>query len=141
MDGSNKNQEIFKEIIELVTQADFTEGQMDFFRKNCQVFEDNEENKHEYKELHEEYIVLCETAIDAVIKSKFSEEEIQSFYTDFAENYQNYKGKSDDAFQIMNALIDFQKFKIQMLEYKKGVKDEGVNEQQKLEMADDGLSF
>ena len=98
MDGSNKNQEVFKEIIELVTQADFTEGQMDFFRKNCQVFEDNEENKHEYKELHEEYIVLCETAIDAVIKSKFSEEEIQSFYTDFAENYQNYKGKSDDAF-------------------------------------------
>ena len=80
---------------------------MDFFQKNCQVFSDDDENKHEYKELHEEYIVLCETAIDSVVKAKFSEAEIQAFYVDFAENYASYKGKNDEAFQVMNALIDF----------------------------------
>ena len=71
MESGDKNQQIFKEITELVTEADFTKGQLDFFETNCQAFTDDEENKHEYKELHEEYIVLCETAIDAVIKSKF----------------------------------------------------------------------
>ena len=124
-----------------MTQAEFTEGQVDFFKKNCHAFEETEENKHEYKDLHEEYIVLCETAIDAVIKAKFSEDEIQAFYVDFSENYDNYKGQSDDAFLVMNALIDFQKFKEQMLEYKKGVTDEAAKDQEKLEMADDGLSF
>ena len=41
----------------------------------------------------------------------------------------------------MNALIDFQKFKHQMLEHKKGVTNEAAGEGEKLEMADDGLSF
>jgi hypothetical protein len=76
----------------LITHADFTEGQVQFFSANCEKFADDEENKHEYKEIHEEYIVNLEQAIEAVLKNKFSDDQINGFYEDFAANYGTYKG-------------------------------------------------
>jgi len=76
----------------LITHTDFTEGQVQFFSASCEKFTDDEENKHAYKEIHEEYIVNLEQAIDAVLKNKFSEDQINAFYEDFAANYANYKG-------------------------------------------------
>jgi hypothetical protein len=56
--------------------------------------------------------VLLETAIEAVLKEKFSEDEINAFYLDFKDNFDSYKGRNDEAFAVMNSSIDFSKFKI-----------------------------
>jgi len=59
-----------------------------------------------------------ETAIESVLKDKNSEDEINGFYLHFKDNYESYKGRNDEAFAVMNATIDFSKFKTQMLEFK-----------------------
>lgn len=86
-------------------------------------------------------MVLLETAIESVLKEKNSEEEINSFYLDFKENYDSYKGSNDEAFAVMNASIDFAKFKQQMLDYKRGVSDVDKKDQEKLNTEGDGLEF
>ena len=118
MESTNKNVAIYTTICEIVADPEFNEGQMNFFNKNCSAFSADEENKHEYKEIHEEYIKLLEIAIEVQIKEKFTEEEMEIFYLDFKENFNNYKAINEDAFSIMIASVDFQQFKEQMLKSK-----------------------
>ena len=48
--SSDTNGTIFNQIGELMTDADFTSSNTEFFTKNCMLFDENvEENKHEYK--------------------------------------------------------------------------------------------
>ena len=63
------------------------------------------------------------------LKEVYSEEQINSFYQDFSENFESYKSVNEDAYEIMTASIDFKKFKDQMLKFKSGVKDEDKSEQ------------
>ena len=123
------NQEIFAKICDLVIDPEFNEGQVNFFSKHCSKFTDDEENRHDYKDIHEEYITILEQAIEAVLKQSYTEDQINQFYLYFAENYNEFKGTNDDAFAIMNATIDFQAFKKQMLNYKSGIKDQDKSEQ------------
>lgn len=48
-----------------MVDPEFNESQLNFYTGNCQVFTDDEENKHEYKDIHEQYILLLEQAIEA----------------------------------------------------------------------------
>ena len=84
---------------------------MAFFEKNCSLFSDEDENKHEHKEIHEEYIRLLELAIDVQIKEKYSDSEMEIFYSDFKENFKAYQAINEDAFSIMIASLDFVQFK------------------------------
>ena len=98
---------------------EFSEGQINFFSKHCNTFTDDEENRHEYKEIHEEYITILEVAIEAILTQNFTEDQIKSFYMDFAENFDSYKTLHDDAYTVMCGSIDFKKFKEEMLKFKK----------------------
>ena len=120
--------DIYHKICNIVTDPEFNEGQLNFFTANCVLFTDDEENKHEYKDIHEQYILLLEKAIEVQLKQEYSEDQMNSFYTDFAENFENYKSVNEDAYEIMCASIDFNKFKDQMLKFKVGVKDEEKSE-------------
>ena len=64
---AKRNSEIFGLICNLITAEDFQTGQVNFFEKNCQVFTDDEENKHEYKNIHESYIALIDDILEAAI--------------------------------------------------------------------------
>ena len=68
MESTNKNREIYEKISQLILEEEFHQGQMNFFNKNCHAFSEDEENKHEYKDIHEEYIRLLELAIEVQIK-------------------------------------------------------------------------
>ena len=98
-------------------EPEFNEGQINFFSKHCNTFTNDEENRHEYKEIHEEYITILEVAIEAILKENFTEEQINSFYMDFAENFDSYKTLHDDAYTVMCGSIDFKKFKEEMLKF------------------------
>lgn len=92
------NKDIYQKICEAVVDPDFNEGQMNFFTKNCLKFTDDEENRHEYKEIHEEYISILEQAIEAQLKQTYSEEEINAFYLDFASNFESYRPINENAY-------------------------------------------
>jgi hypothetical protein len=47
------HKDIYLKICDAVVDPDFNEGQMNFFTMNCSIFTNDEENKHEYKDIHE----------------------------------------------------------------------------------------
>ena len=120
MSVSSQNKAIFDKIGELLHTSEFTDAQVQFFEQNCKLFsEDQEENKHEYKTIHEGYIYLVDQAIEAKIQEEFGEEAVNEFYTDFMENYSSYKQIHEETVNILKSAIDFEKFKAHMYEVKK----------------------
>ena len=56
---------------------------IDFYEKNCQDFENEEENKHEHGKIFTEYTAFADTTIESGLKSKFSDQEVEDFYVTF----------------------------------------------------------
>ena len=98
---------------------------MDFHVKKCQVFDADDENKHEHMEIFEEYVKLVDNAIDQDLYKKYNKEDVDDFYKTFKDNYSHYKEINYDAVDILKNAIDFESFKQTMLRFKKGV----INEQ------------
>lgn len=73
--------------------------------------------------MHEEYIQVNDLAIESHLKQAFSAGDIEQFYKDFQADFQAYKDKNPDAYDILNSQIDFNKFKEQMIKFKKGALD------------------
>ena len=63
---------------------------IDFFEKNCNDFENEEENKHEHQKIFNEYSAFADSTIENGLKSKFSDKEVEEFYLSFEENYKEY---------------------------------------------------
>ena len=120
---SDKNK-IFNQVCEIITSEEFSDGQMDFHVKNCQIFSEEEENKHSYMDVFEAYVKLVDTAIDANLKQLYKEAEIDEFYSTFKARYAEYKEINYDAVEILKNAIDFENFKATMLRFKKGVINE-----------------
>ena len=59
--------QIFSSICEIVAEEEFSNGQTDFYIQNCRIFTDQEENKHQYMKVFEEYIYIVDQAIDAKV--------------------------------------------------------------------------
>ena len=115
---------IFNAITTLVTSAEFNSDQMDFVSKNFQIFEEDEENKHEYKQVYEDYCNIMDRCIEAKLKEEhnFSDADIQNFMSTFKDNMSLYKETSADTFDILFGFIDFDQFKQVMLQFKKSSK-------------------
>ena len=113
--------EIFALVCEIITSEEFTNGQMDFHVKNCKIFNEDEENKHEYMDVFEEYVKLVDNAIDSELYKKFKKEDVEDFYKTFKDNYEHFKEINYDAVEILKNAIDFETFKATMLRFKKGV--------------------
>jgi len=111
---------------------------MDFHVKKCLLFDEDEENKHDYADIFEDYVKLVDNAIDTELYKKFNKEEVDDFYKTFKDNYSHYKEIHSDAVEILKNAIDFETFKATMLRFKKGV----INEQTdptKANLGDAGL--
>ena len=75
------SEEVFTRICEVAVECS-----TDFFTKHCQIFTDEEENRLEYKQVHDMYLAMLDSKFDEVLKEHFSDEEIAVFYNDFAHN-------------------------------------------------------
>ena len=85
MDSQDKNQAIFLAITELITTRDFLDSQTAFIQQNYHHFDDDEENKHIYKTVYDNYLEIMEKTIESKLMGdfKFGDEEINAFYTSF----------------------------------------------------------
>ena len=65
MEATDKNQEIFSKIGELVSGEDFNAKVLEFIQANCGKFDDLfendvEENSHEHLQIHKDYVYISE---------------------------------------------------------------------------------
>jgi len=122
MDSQDKDLKVFEKICEIVSSDDFNSAQSSFYEKNCQQFSDDEENKLEYKTIYEEYVYLVEQGLEGELKvAGYDEDAINKFYESFKENMKKFEDINRDVMDLLFGMIDFQKFKDTMIQYKKGL--------------------
>ena len=95
------------------------------------IFDENEENKLEYTNVYQDYVLLMEQLIDVTLKNEthgHSEEKVNHFYETFKDNQENYKAINEDVMDLLFGLVDFSKFKSSLLEYKKGAVNQAAGD-------------
>jgi hypothetical protein len=127
MEASNdSNMQIFKAIQGIITDPDFNIATQAFFATHSKAFDDNvEENKHEYKQIYEEYLSITERVIEAKIRDVhgFDEESFKRFLESFAEKKAEYEVESPDTVDMLYGMIEFDEFKKKMIAAKQGMLD------------------
>ena len=84
-----------------------------------QIFDEKaDENKLEYTSVFASYIHILDQLIDAKLREKFSEDQIESFYETYAKNSSVYKKTNPNVHDTLFGFVDFQKFREQMISYK-----------------------
>ena len=141
-----KGEMIDAEMIELskiVASESFKENQRKFFAEHCEMFDDEEENKLEYTEIHKQYEVM----VEGQIKEEMGEEKlnrIEMGIKDYiAGNSKTSKSvEVYEAVEVLASLGDFENFKQVMLAAKAGeLPGSGMNVNQKLDFKVDINDF
>jgi hypothetical protein len=88
---SKMNKEIFEGLVDIMTQQEFANSQQEFFDKNAKLFEDTEENKLEYTSIHTEYVYILDEVVEANLREKFSNDQIEAFNAGFKDHLPEYK--------------------------------------------------
>ena len=112
---------IFNAISQLVISAEFNHDQSEFASKNISIFDEEEENKHEYKTIYDQYLEIMERLIEAklVQEFNFTDEEVNDFYTTFQDKKAEYEARNVDTVDALYSFIEFDRFKKEMLDFKK----------------------
>ena len=109
------------------------------------LFDEEEENKLEYTNVYQDYVHLMEHLLDATLKNdtyNHTDEEVDEFYTSFKEESKVYITANEDVMDLLFGLVDFQKFKRSVLEYKKGcIDDKATEDSSKLEYGKQGYDY
>jgi len=105
------NLKIFKELCDHIVQADFQDAQVQFMAQHKDKFEDTDENKLEYTEIHSQYVYILDEVIEGHLKVKYSEEEVKAFYDSFRDNMATYEAENKEGMEMLFTFLDFGKFK------------------------------
>lgn len=108
---SNKHDDIFKAICDLIVLSDFISAQQDFYEKHKETFEDTDENKLEYTQIYEAYVLILDSMIDQELYKSYSHEQVQAFYDDFKEDVSKYEAINSTAVETLFGFVNFDKFK------------------------------
>ena len=132
MESSDKNMEVFNAISKIVVSPEFNDDSRAFVENNYAIFDEEDENKHEYKQVYEDYVSIMDRVISARLKNEngFSEAEIEAFLGTFEQNKENYSATNSDTVDTLYSFIDFMHFKKSMIDFKKLSKEnaEAINE-------------
>jgi len=85
-----EQKDIFQDICDYVKMHDFQLACTEYFGMHAHKFEDTEENKLSYTSVHEGYVYILETVIDAKLKEKHGEAKVEEFYSTFLDNFVEY---------------------------------------------------
>ena len=123
------NKEIFEALVDIITQQEFAKTQQEYFEKNAKLFEDTEENKLEYTNIHTEYVYILDTVVEANLKEKYTSDQIDAFYLGFKDNLEEYKKINPEVVNTLFSFIDFEAFKKSIL-LSKNFLDENYGDKQ-----------
>lgn len=102
---------------EILISEKLAKTQTSFCKDHAHIFEDDDENKHVYLNLFEEYSELMESHIAAKLSEAITSFDMQDFMSQLAERRDEITG---DVFDLLLGLSDFDEFKQMMLAYKRG---------------------
>ena len=114
----DKNTKIFNAISLLITNTDFINCQLEFYKKHIGTFTGTDENKHEYTQIYEAYIQILEVMIEIELQKTVSNEDIKAFYEDFKVNLKKYEELNMTTVDTLYSFVDFDQFKIAILKFK-----------------------
>ena len=116
-----------QELAQLIASDSFQKAQQEFFTKNCETFDHEEENKLQYTEIHKNY----ETMVEAQMAEKLGIEKLTKIGEGIGE-YIKESGQSAvqtkevfDAIEVLTSLSDFNEFKQVMLAKKEEMAADG----------------
>ncbi|KAI8827024.1 the ARF-like 2 binding protein BART-domain-containing protein [Fimicolochytrium jonesii] len=107
--------EVVGELEDMLMDPYFIELQETFMAENCDVFTDDEENKHVYTDLFHSYVKLIETFIEKRLKARLSWFSMSTFLMMMKSQKEALDG---DVFDVLSSLAEFTAFKELMLSYK-----------------------
>ena len=105
------NLEIFDRVGDIILDPAFLKTQNVFFSDKMEIFDiDDKEGecKLEYTTVHREYMNILDEHIDAQLKHKFKEENIEEFKATYAQNETTYKYLNPIIHETLYAFVDFE---------------------------------
>lgn len=128
---SENDAKVFKAIETVMLESDFKNATVSFIEANYDKFEDTEENKLEYTEIHNEYLKIVEQVLELQVKERYaiSDAEMDEFYGGFTDKSKlaEYESLSKDTVDHLFTMIDFVHFKNLMLQTKKSASGNEVD--------------
>ncbi|CAH8601800.1 unnamed protein product [Schistosoma bovis] len=101
---------------EIMMSDHFQSIQDTFMNENYNEFDENEENKFCYTEIHEKYIDTVERVLEEQLCQRIPHFSMRSFIDGLVSNYSSLDG---EVFEMLYTFTDFLAFKEMMIDYKK----------------------
>ena len=112
---SETDKTIFGHIANLMSQDEFLKAHNEFIVANCRTFSEDEENKHEYHEVYNNYVKIIEDAIEGELKTQFdvSDDALNQFYEALKQPGQisAWENENKEVLDTLFSFTDFDKFK------------------------------
>ena len=70
MESTDKNMQIFNAISKIVVSPEFNDDSQAFIENNYAIFDEDDENKHEYKQIYEDYVSIMDKVIAVKLKNE-----------------------------------------------------------------------
>ncbi|XP_072013037.1 ADP-ribosylation factor-like protein 2-binding protein [Amphiura filiformis] len=102
-------------IEDIIMEDGFQTLQRDFMEKHYEHFEDTDENKFIYTDIHKNYTTLIETYIDEQLRSRMPGFDMDEFAKQLEKRKESLDG---EVFEMLYTFTDFLTFKELFLDYK-----------------------
>ncbi|CAL8070461.1 unnamed protein product [Calicophoron daubneyi] len=126
--GSHEPVSVFDEVIgyleDIMMSDEFQETQEKFIDENCYAFEDSDENKLCYTEIHQKYVDVVERLIERQLSERMPEFSMAAFMQNLTAHRDELDG---EVFDMLYTFTDFLAFKEMMLDHKKAKMGDTVN--------------
>uniref|UniRef100_A0A3Q0KKJ5 ADP-ribosylation factor-like protein 2-binding protein n=1 Tax=Schistosoma mansoni TaxID=6183 RepID=A0A3Q0KKJ5_SCHMA len=109
---------------EIIMSNHFQSIQDQFMNENYDEFDENEENKFCYTEIHEKYINTVERMLEEQLCQRIPHFSMRSFIDNLVSNSNCLDG---EIFEMLYTFTDFLAFKEMMIDYKKAKTGQTVN--------------
>lgn len=123
---SDNDLTIFKNVAAIIATTEFATANQDFYNMHAHKFDaKDDENKHEYMQLFENYVSLNDQVLEAKLLEDYgyTKEDMKAFYDTFQDNRKRYEEEDACAFDTLFTIINFDAFKKQMFAAKTGMID------------------
>jgi len=125
---STDSEELFDEIIghieDIIMDDDFQALQNSFMEQYYEEFEDCEENKFIYTDIHQNYIQLLETFLEQQLCARVAEFSMSSFLSQLSRQRKELEG---EIFEMLLTFTDFEAFKEMMVDFRNDKEGRGVD--------------
>lgn len=126
--SASESEEVFDEIIghieDIIMDDDFQALQNSFMEQYYEEFEDVEENKFIYTDIHHNYVQLLENFMEQQLCNRMADFSMTTFLSQLSRQRKELEG---EIFEMLLTFSDFEAFKEMMVDYRNEKEGRGVD--------------